>query len=290
MPDKPMKYARPLLAATLLSALLLATGCESLLFQFVNHGLPPPEATVVFAPKRDLALDVYTPRAVSDAGAPVVVFFYGGSWERGSREQYRFVGQRLATNGILAIVADYRTYPRAVFPGFMDDAAKAVAWSRDNAARWGGDPDRLFVAGHSAGAQIAALLGTDARYLQRYGMAPTELAGVIGLSGPYDFVVSKRLRRIFGPPEQWSRAQAVNFVDGDEPAFLLVHGARDTVVESADSVELATRLRAHDVAAKLVLLPDGTHTTPLTGLYDPQRAPAVLDAILAFVRRDRGES
>lgn len=289
MTDELMKLVRRFPAAALLSALLLATGCESAIFHFVNRGLPPPEATVVFAPELDLALDVYRPRGVSSRTTPVVVFFYGGSWERGTREQYRFVGRQLAAHGILTVVADYRTYPRVGFPAFMDDAAKAVKWSRDNAASWGGDPDRLFLAGHSAGAQIAALLATDARYLQRYDVAPSELAGVIGLSGPYDFVISKSLQRIFGPPGQWHLAQPVNFVDGDEPAFLLVHGVRDRVVESADSVALADKLRAHDVEAKLVLLPEGTHSTPLTGLYDPQRAPAVLAAMLAFLRRDPDE-
>lgn len=284
-----MKIMRLFRDATLLSGLLLAAGCESAIFHFANRGLPPPEATAVFAPELDLALDVYRPQGASGRAAPVVVFFYGGSWERGTREQYRFVGRRLAANGILAIVADYRTYPRAGFPAFMDEAAKAVAWSRDNAARLGGDSDRLFLAGHSAGAQIAALLGTDSRYLKQYGMAPDELAGVIGLSGPYDFEISKRLQPIFGPPAQWHLAQAVNFVDGAEPPFLLLHGTSDQVVESADSVELASKLRAHDIGVQLVLLPDGSHSTPLLGLYDPKRAPEVMDAVLAFVRPGQNE-
>jgi len=264
-------------------SLLLVTGCERAVLGFANRGVPPPEASIVFAPAQGLALDVYRPTTAAAAGAPVVVFFYGGSWRRGSRSQYRFVGQRLAENGILAIVADYRTFPQAGFPDFIDDAARAVQWTFANAKAWGGDPSRVFVAGHSAGAQLAALVATDASYLRKVGLAPTRLAGAIGLSGPYDFAITGNLLEVFGPPAQWPQAQAVNFVDGDEPPFLLIHGSKDTVVETRDSVQMADLLRAKGADARLVLLPEGTHSTPLTGLYDPQRAPEVLPAILAFV-------
>ena len=263
--------------------MLLVTGCERAVLGFANRGVPPPEASIVFAPARGLALDVYRPTTAAKAGTPVVVFFYGGSWQRGSRSQYRFVGQRLAENGTLAIVADYRTFPQAGFPDFIDDAALAVKWTFANAKAWGGDPARVFVAGHSAGAQLAALLATDAGYLRKHGLAPKRLAGAIGLAGPYDFAVTGNLLNVFGPPAQWPRAQAVNFVDGDEPPFLLIHGSKDTVVETRDSVQMAGLLRATGGDPQLLLLPEGTHSTPMTGLYDPTRAPEVLPAILAFV-------
>ncbi|MGQ4660879.1 alpha/beta hydrolase fold domain-containing protein [Lysobacter sp. F6437] len=283
MPN-PLPHPVLLVRAVALAAMLLVgSGCQRVLFGFLNRGLAPPEATVVFSPARGLSLDIYRPQPMPATAAPVVVFFYGGSWQRGKREQYRFVGRRLAANGILTIVADYRTWPRAGFPDFIDDAAQAVAWARDNAASRGGDPDRLFVAGHSAGAHIAALLATDGRYLRRHGIAPTNLAGVVGLSGPYDFVIDGDLEPVFGPRTQWPQAQPVNFVSGDEPPFLLVHGLDDDVVESRDSIELADKLRANGVNAHLLLLPDGTHGTPLAGFYDPARAPCLLPAVLAFV-------
>ena len=135
-----------------------------------------------------------------------------------------------------------------------------------------------------AGAQIAALLGTDARYLRRHGLAPSSaLAGVIGLSGPYDFAITGGYRDVFGPPGQWRDAQAVNFVDGDEPPFLLVHGDADRVVDVQDSVELDARLRAAGVGSTLVILPGANHFSTAVGLYDPGRHPAVLPAILDFV-------
>lgn len=261
---------------------MLAVGCESAVFRVANLGLDAPEVTVRYSREPDLSLDIYRPMGTRQP-APTVVFFYGGGWQRGERAQYRFVGRRLAREGLLVIVADYRTYPDARFPSFVEDAARAVAWSHANAASHGGDPTRLFVAGHSAGAQIAALLATDPRYLRAEGLEPTALAGAIGLSGPYDFVISGKYRRVFGPVSQWPQAQAINFVDGTEPPFLLVHGTGDRVVASGNSVQLASRLAANDVQADLLLLDDAGHSAPLLGLYDPRRSPKLLPALLEFI-------
>jgi acetyl esterase/lipase len=271
-------------AAALATVALLSTGCERALFAFANRGLPPPEASVRYAPDLGLSLDVYRPQG-ADGAAPVVVFFYGGGWQRGTREQYRFVGQRLAQNGVLAVVADYRTWPAAGFPTFVDDGARAVAWAHANARGHGGDPKRVFVAGHSAGAQIAALIASDPRYLAPHSLAPARSRGAIGLAGPYDFAITGQYVPIFGPRAQWPQAQALNAVTGDEPPFLLVHGTDDRVVHAEDSRLMADRLRAAGGNAELVLLPGSGHTAPVMGFYDPRRAPRVLPAVLEFVKR-----
>lgn len=272
-----------LTTAVLALTALCTAGCERVIFGFANRGLPPPEATVAFAPDLGLSLDIYRPQGAGARSAPTVLFFYGGGWQRGQRGQYRFVGRRLAQQGVLAVVADYRTYPRAGFPDFINDAARAVAWTRQHAREYGGDPQRLFIAGHSAGAQIAALLATDPRYLARHDMQPHDLAGVIGLAGPYDFVINGQYENVFGPPSQWPQAQAINFVDGNEPPFLLIHGDKDRVVEVRDSADMATKLRAERVKARLLILPGGGHDAALAGLYDPNRSPTVLPAIVAFI-------
>jgi acetyl esterase/lipase len=144
-------------------------------------------------------LDVYKPRHA--AKAPVLVFFYGGSWQRGSRDLYRFVGASLAAQGIVTVVPDYSIFPPARFPMFVEDAARAVRFTRDNATQWGGDPARLVLIGHSAGAYIAAMLSFDPQWLRQVGLnSQTDLAGFIGLAGPYDFlpIKSRTLRTIFG--------------------------------------------------------------------------------------------
>lgn len=281
----PKTALRGFLAA---ATAILVSGCQTVIFAVANTGLPPADASVVYDPERGLALDIYRPALADSRKAPVVVFFYGGGWKTGSRDQYRFVGQRLAERGILTIVADYRTYPAATFPGFVEDAARAVAWVRRHAAEHEGDPERLFLAGHSAGAQIAALIATDPSYLAAEQMKPSDLAGVIGLSGPYDFVISGGYRPVFGPPALWPQAQAMNFVDGDEPPFLLVHGTADRVVEAKDSQEIADKLRANGVQARLMWLPDAGHAAPLAAIYAPSRNPQVLEAIVDFTGATKG--
>lgn len=273
---------RPLRACFAVALALLVSGCQSAFFGFVNRGSAQPDATAVYDEARGLSLDIYRPREAAP-GAPVVVFFYGGSWQYGTRAQYRFVGSRLAQNGVLAVVADYRTWPAAGFPAFMGDAAQAVRWTVDHAADYGGDPKRLFVAGHSAGAQIAGLLGTDARHLAAVDMQPKDLAGVIGLSGPYDFVISGKLEEVFGPRSQWPEAMAVKFVDGDEPPFLLIHGDGDRTVDVGNSRKLDFALRRKGVDSTLEIVSGGNHFVTAAAFYDPERSPEVLPAVLRFI-------
>jgi acetyl esterase/lipase len=122
-------------------------------------------------------LDLYATRPAATQ-VPVVVFFYGGGWETGPKAVYRFVGAALAARGVLAVIPNYRLYPKVRFPDFMFDAAASVGWTHQNAARFGGDPHRLFLMGHSAGRQIVTLLALDARYLRSAGLSPRDLCGV----------------------------------------------------------------------------------------------------------------
>lgn len=273
---------RPFRACFAVVLALLVSGCQSAFFGFVNRDSAQPDATAVYDDARGLSLDIYRPRDAAP-DAPVVVFFYGGSWQYGARAQYRFVGSRLAQHGVLAVVADYRTWPEAGFPAFMGDAARAVRWARDHAADHGGDPGRLYVAGHSAGAQIAALLGTDARHMAAVDLKPKDLAGVIGLSGPYDFTISGKLEEVFGPRSQWQDAMALRFVDGDEPPFLLIHGDGDRTVDVGNSRKLDFALRRKGVTSTLEVIPGGNHFVTAAAFYDPDRASEVLPAVLRFV-------
>lgn len=283
--------ARTVRAIVIVTLALGLAGCQSLGFGAMNAGLADADASVAYAPDRSLSLDVYVAHhsgpdhsslAKAHASHPVVVFFYGGTWRSGRREDYRFVGRRLAELGAVAIVADYRTAPRGVFPGFVEDAAAAVAWAKLHAADYGGDPARVYIAGHSAGAHIAALVGADSRYLAAYGLTPRDLAGVIGLSGPYDFEIAG-YEDVFGPEALWPQTQPVNAIDGDEPPFLLIHGAADDVVEPRDSQILADRLRAAGIEARLLWLPGAGHLAPLVAMRRPSRQPAIFEAIGTFI-------
>ena len=155
-----------------------------------------------------------------------------------------------------------------------------MRWARDHAKEFGGDPDRLYLAGHSAGAHIAALVATDARYLKIHGMAPRELAGVIGIAGPYDFapITDADLQPIFGrTPEEWVDSQPINFVDGDEPPFLLLHGDDDKTVWPRNSERLAAKLRAAGVAVDYRIYPGLGHVRILSAFRFPSLGPTLED-------------
>jgi acetyl esterase/lipase len=267
----------------LLALLACATlgGCSGVYYRAINLGVDDARITsATYDPEHRLALDVHQP-AASATRPPVVVFLHGGSWRDGDREGYRFVGQRLAQAGALVLVPDYRKAPGNAFPDFMYDTARAVAWARDNAGRLGGDPDRVFVMGHSAGAHIVALLATDARYLASVGMVPRDLAGVVAVSGPYDFLplTDPKLWEVFGEQADWPRSQPVNFTDGDEPPFLLLHGTDDRIVWALNSERLQAKLQAAGSSARYVPVVGAGHIGILLSLRSQDPSPALAETL-----------
>ncbi len=130
-------------------------------------------------------LDVYVPKNPTGP-APVLFFIYGGGWDHGDRGDYQFVGNAFASRGFVVVIPDYRLYPEVKYPDFLEDNAQAVRWVQDNIAKYGGDTDRLFLAGHSAGAYNAVMLALDHSFFHDAGVTLTVKA-VAGLSGPYDF-------------------------------------------------------------------------------------------------------
>jgi acetyl esterase/lipase len=205
--------------------------------------------------------DLYVPNGAGPE-TPIVVFVYGGSWDSGSKAIYPFVGQSLASAGYIVAIPDYRVYPDVVFPGFVEDGARAVAAVRKLGETGGAGvaagPHPLFLMGHSAGAQIAALLAYDKRDLARTGGGP--IAGFIGLSGPYDFLPLKeeRYKRIF-PPALREASQPVNFAARGDPPTFLAHGGKDTTVEPENMRSLARKLRGGGVPVSENLYPDLDH-------------------------------
>ncbi len=242
---------------------------------------------VQYAPGSRGGLDVYAPRQAQ--GAPVVVFFYGGSWQEGDKALYRFAGAALAARGVVAVIPDYRVYPQVKFPGFLQDGAAAVAWARAHAADYGADPARLILMGHSAGAYIAAMLALDPEWLAPHGLCPRrDIAGLIGLAGPYDFLplTDPVLKTIFGPPSGLARTQPVNFVTQGAPPAFLAAGLDDKTVDPGNSARLANRLRLAGDAVEVKFYPGIDHRklvgalSPLLGFLAP-----VLPDCLAFIHR-----
>jgi acetyl esterase/lipase len=231
-------------------------------------------------------LDVFRPRSAT--AAPVVVFFYGGGWRSGSRGMYRYVGKALARRGYVAVVPDYRIYPPALYPDFLDDGAQAVRWVKDNASRFGGDPDKIFLMGHSAGAHIAAMLAVDATWLGKAGLAPgRDVAGLIGIAGPYDFLPlqDEELIVIFGGANR-PETQPIAYVAPGAPPALLLTGAKDDVVGAGNSTRLAERLRDAGNDATAVVYPRVGHYIIVAALAPVLRflVPVLRDADVFIAR------
>ncbi len=230
-------------------------------------------------------LDVYVPDDLAGP-APVVVFFYGGSWKNGDRGDYLFAAEALVSRGYVAVVPDYRLYPDVAFPDFLDDGARAVRWVRESIAAYGGDPDRLFLMGHSAGAYNAAMLALDPDYLANAGIDRGAVRGVIGLAGPYDFLPldTRTTRQVFGDAPDLPATQPVTFADAGAPPLLLLTGADDTTVRPRNSESLARAMAAEGGEAELRVYPDLGHIGIVLALADGQRGRApVLDDLDAFV-------
>lgn len=283
-----MGCPKALVPVLLLAAHLLG-GCTAAAFLAANapSAFGPYErvAAIPYGPEPRQQLDVYVPDAALPGLRPVVVFIHGGSWQSGSKEQYRFVGSGLAERGYIAVVANYRLNPEVRFPGFVADAAGAVAWTLRNIGRYGGDPGRVFVMGHSAGAHTAMLLALDRRYLAAEGTSPEQLRGAIGLSGPYDFAIdSDLLRSVFGSAPEPAETQPVTFVRGDAPPLLLIHGTDDAICWVTHSIRLTELVRAAGGQAELRLYPGLGHGATVGGFSRLRRGQApTLDDVAAFV-------
>jgi acetyl esterase/lipase len=238
---------------------------------------------VSYGPLARQKLDVYRPRGVG-AAAPIVIFFYGGDWQTGSKGGYRFVAQALTSSGFIAVLPDYQLYPDVTFPAFVEDGALAVRWVHDHAGQIGGDPAHVYLMGHSAGAHIAALLTLDGRYLNRVGLDRSAIRATVGLSGPYNFVPPPDDRAAFGmrraSTQPGAEIEPITFVDGHEPPMLLIHGDEDTTVNPVNSIELAKRIRDAGGRVKLILYRHAEHVGVVLALAWPFRwiAPTLRDA------------
>ncbi len=233
-----------------IAALLLVSGCTK--FELLDATVPRYGYDTVrglaygHAPRQ--TLDIYLPDTESETPRPVILFFYGGSWQRGSKEAYRFVGESFSKRGYIVVVADYRLYPEVQFPTFVYDSAKAVRWVHDHIAAYGGDARNLYLVGHSAGAYNAMMLTVDARYLASVGGSSRWLRGVAALSGPYDFLPATQLNidKVFATaPAQVSQPlKRVNRSMRGAPPIFMATGDADVVVAPANTERMAKRLRA----------------------------------------------
>lgn len=288
MPKEPSPMRRAGLFGLLAAAFTpLLQACSPL--RIINALAPGSTYTLsrdqAYGPNARQKIDVYQPNPPV-ADAPVVVFFYGGSWTTGDRADYLFAGEALASRGIVTLIADYRLSPEVRYPVFVQDSALAVKWAFDNAKRFGGDPKKLFVMGHSAGGYNAAMVALDARWLGAVGMRPAQLAGLIGIAGAYDFlpIAIPEVQVAFNWPNTPPDSQPLFHASKTAPRTLLLAARNDILVNPVRNTEgLASKLRSAGVPVQMEILDGVSHVTIIGSLAKPLRLLApVLDRVAEF--------
>ncbi len=228
---------------------------------YVNDGLPKHE------------LDVYLPKGKMNF--PVMVFLHGGSWKSGDRTAYPLFGSRFAKTGIGVVIPSYRLMPKNPHPAQIDDAAAAYAWAYKNIASYGGDPSRIYIAGHSAGGHLAALLALDTKYLAKYDLAGT-IHGVISLSGVYDVGTLPAFQAADDDPSP------IDHVHDHAPPFLITYCQWDYRSLPKQARDFAGALRGRFVETKLVYVPRESHISEIVDTLKDDDPTA--RAILGFVK------
>ena len=185
---------------------------------------------------------------------PVLVWLYGGGWYSGARDDYGFAGRAFARQGFIVVIPDYRIVPDGHWPDFLHDSAAAVAWTDAHIGNYGGDPDRIALAGHSAGAYNAVMIALDPQWMRAAGSDALVIRGVAALAGPYDFAPFEKGGRAdvaMGDIRPVERTQPVAFVRADAPPLWLGHGTDDTVVRVRNSQRLTAAMHKVGGSAQL---------------------------------------
>ncbi len=240
---------------------------------------------IIFAEKTGLKLDIWA-KPDADKKKPVVIFFYGGGWANGARDHYGWAGKALAAKDFIAVVPDYRKVPDVRFPAFVEDGAEAIKWVRDNISRYGGDPSRITISGHSAGAHIAMMLTLDQHYLSDLGVNPQIIRATVGLSGPYDFLPLDS-RRSINAMSKWPRleeTQPIHFARADAPPIMVVTSTEDDTVKPRNAILLSEKLHSLGAFVDFRVYQGLNHEAVAMALSKPFRATApVLDVTTAFL-------
>ena len=268
--------------------LLLLSGCQSTGLYLANAANDDDiyivDSNISYGKEDWQKLDIYYPGRI-DATAPTIVFYYGGSWRKGSKEDYAFVANRFVREGYIVIIPDYVKYPPAVYPAFVEDAAKVTKWITNHAKDYAFDTSRLYLMGHSAGAHIGMMLLADDRFLAEQTLETSVYKGFIGISGPYDFTPgSSYYGKIFGPKERYPLMQASNYIDGSEPPMLLMTAGLDWLVADSNTDKVVVAMEQVGGRVETKSYPGLGHMTIIGSFSDTLPIGSdVTSDILAFI-------
>jgi acetyl esterase/lipase len=243
-------------------AVLILSACSEAKFAVVNA----PSVTysgqiinnIAYGDNERQKLDIYIPN-IDVKSLPVIVFFHGGRWSFGSKDQYKFVGMTLSQQGYIVVMPNTRLYPEVKHPTFVEDGAKATAWVHENIAEYGGNDD-LYLSGHSSGAHIAALITANENYLEKFDLSTDIINAFAGISGPYDFVPEEPdLKDMFGPPSDYHEMQLTTYINGDEPPMLLLYTEEDETVHIRNLELLRDKINEEGGQVETIIYPKGDH-------------------------------
>lgn len=273
---------------SLMTSLLALAGCSKadILNSFIPRDGYTVHRNIAYGENSRQSVDIYVPD-VKDDNHTVIMYYYGGSWQMGSKDLYRFVGQAFASKGYTTMVADYRLYPEVSFPAFVEDSASALVWAYRNISEYGGNPDRIYVVGHSAGAYNAAMITLNKRYVEAAGGNPEWIKGMIGLAGPYDFLpmTDPPVIALFSTAKNQLDTQPITFVSKGAPPILLLTGDEDDEVGPKNSRNLAAKLKEHHDSVQERVYPGVGHIGIVLALAKGFRGKApVLEDIDRFIR------
>ena len=228
-------------------------------------------------------LDVRMPAGATHA--PVIVFFHGGGLESGTKRIGDGLASSLVAEGIGVVTANYRLSPGVMHPAHIEDAAAAFAWTRRHIAEYGGDPDRVFVGGHSAGAYLAALMSLDPSYLRAHGMGLMAIRGALPVS-PFLYVeetAKDRSKTVWGTDKQvWLTASVTPYIGAGKPPMRLIYADGDDDWRRAQNERLKTELSKAGSTVDTVEIADRTHGSIMTKMGEP--GDATTQQIAAFIK------
>ena len=231
-------------------------------------------------------LDIYAPEGKPDTAYPVLVFYHGGAWRDGERDGYGFLGRAFAARGIVTVIADYRKTPKHLFPAFVEDTASSIAWVHANISKYQGNPEKLFIMGHSAGAHIVMMAALDKQWLAAKGLDPSIIKGAVGLAGGYDFLplTTESSKIALGSWPDLTETQPITYARADAPPLLLLTGDIDTVVKPRNSKSLSAKMQELGGRQQLKIYSGVDHSDIIMAIARPFRAKAtVLADVMEFL-------
>lgn len=231
-------------------------------------------------------LDLYLPADKKDF--PVLLFFHGGGYTKGDRIQVREFATTLAARGIGVAAVGYRLAPGTKHPGQAKDAARAVAWVRNNVAKHNGRVDGLYVGGFSAGAHLAALIATDEQYLKHEGVALKNLRGVIALSGPYE--IPEARQDVFGDADARRKASPISHVREGLPPFFLAYADNDSPGRDKDTKAFAAALKDKKVRVEVHEAKERDHGSLFSKVRDGDATGTAVIQFLLWTERSPADN